>query len=391
MHSRILRSALLATLAAGSLGVSACAVEHGDGAASTDQAYVHTKAVGIFGKTFDSLMITAGVPSVAFTMTDGNGTLTPPPLLAQLANLTPVTVQFGGAHMSPDWPAPDGTAYAKSVSVTGVTVSLEATDIVASATISAEIWYEADHWYNPSAYVTVDPSPVTIRLAPDGQGGLALVSVDTDLHYHAHDCGFAGWCTDIVDGKLPDLNALVKQYAGVAFASAQPQVTAAWATLLNANANGGFFQPQATWTWTYVPSSPVIAGTAVWYQASRNEAPPAPTCSMQHDCNTGLDDMACYGVIGTLTRFRQHTDGTWLDYSDSKSYPSQVLTNNYKACVSDDVGQSCKTFTVAQSAFTLVGACPKPPPKGPGNQICKLDKFGHLVCPTGSNPPGGSL
>lgn len=389
MKLRSIRSLTLA-FAASSLGVTACSGAPGDGAASTEEAYVHTKSFVIAEKTFDSAMITMGIPSVSFQMTDGNGTLTPPPLLAALAGLQSVSVQFGGAHMSPDWPAPDGTAYAQSVTVNGVSIVMDGASILASATVSAEIHYVADHWYNPSTYITVDPSAIAMRFVPDGQGGLKLSDVQSDVHYHAHDCGFAGWCTSAVDGKLPDLNALVKQYAGVAFSNAQPQVNAAWSQILNRMANGGLFADPSTWTWAYDLPSPSLAAGNIYYTASRHEAPPAPSCTMVHDCNTGLNDMQCYATIGTLSRFRQHTSGAWLDYSASKSYPSWQLTDNYMACQSDVDGQTCSNFTQAPTAFKNVGACPKPPPPKPPTPICTLNAQGVLVCKTGGGTTGGA-
>ena len=149
-------------LAAASLGASsiACSGGAGEKTQSTDEAWLHTKSDSVLPGTFNSAMSIFQVSQTTFQMTSNHGVLTPSPFLQTFMDLQPTTFDFAPVHMSPDWPAPDGTVYADNVTVNGLNITLEGSNIVARVNVSADLFYVTVSFYTPNAGVRVDPSTV---------------------------------------------------------------------------------------------------------------------------------------------------------------------------------------------------------------------------------------
>ncbi len=383
---------LLATVALGASTI-ACSGGAGEKTQATDEAWLSTKSDTVLPGTFNSAMSIFQVSQTTFQMTSNHGVLTPSPFLQSFMGLQPTTFDFTPVHMSPPSPVPDGTVSAESVNVSGLSITLDGNNIVASVVVSADLWYTTDHFYTPDAGVRIDPSNVVVRFAVDGNGGLVVTDVQADLHYYAHDCGLAGWCSGLVDSFLPDLGAIVASNAKSLLGAQKISIDGAWNQLLTAYANGGLFSSPSTWTWTVMGSTETISNAMISYQSQRNEAPPAPICKVYWDCNSSSSYVTCSNWLGDAQVYRQTKTGEWVDFATTKYSPSSpLMTDNFYVCASDSDGTTCgAVFTEAVSAYPQTGACPKGPPKGKPKPICHWTSTGLLVCDKGTPPPGTDI
>jgi hypothetical protein len=274
MNSRSLRKLGRLAIIPTALAVSACSGAGAESTSSTDEAWTHTKVVTESKATFDSTMTLLGVSKTSLQVTNGHGVLTPPALVQQLLNVRPSTYEFASAHMTPPWPAPDGTLRADSIAVSGASITLSGDAVVATMTMTGELSYRADAWSVSNVMVHVDPSTVVVRFVPDGLGGLTPADAQADMHYYLHDCGFSGWCSSVGGNPLPELGAVVANAAKSMLVAQKAAMDGAWTQLLSRIANGGLYYGPETWTWSLVPATEKIASAVLAFNAKREEATP---------------------------------------------------------------------------------------------------------------------
>ena len=392
MNNHTLRSFALLTLAASAAAPLAlgCSGAEGEHAGSTDDAIIITKSVAIAKPSFDAAMAFVGVSQANAEVNANHGVVTPSAVMTNYLGIKPASFDFAPTHMTPSWPAPDGTLYADHVLVNNMSVTLDGSSVLASLTVSADLSYDADSSFSPSFKVHVDPSTVVVRFALDGSGGLSVSDASADMHYYAHDCGFAGWCSSIANGGLPGMSGIVVNMAKTFLAGQKPAIDGAWNTLLSAWGNGGLLVPKRQWTRKVVPSSETISGSVLSFQTQMHAPPPSPACKLYWDCTTSYSYVSCSNWSGDMVTYRQTTGGPFVTLSQSTSLASWQLTDNYQVCASDADGTTCgAVFNEPKSSFPATGLCPKPPPPPPPPALCHWVD-GQLVCVTGGDG-GGSL
>ena len=390
MNKYTLRSFALLTLAASAAAplVLGCSGAEGEHAGSTDDAIIVTTSLAIAKPTFDSAMGIIGVSQANAEVNSNHGVVTPSAVMTSLLGIKPASFDFTPTHMSPPWPAPDGTLNADHVLVNNMSVTLDGSTVLASLTVSADLSYDADSWTSPSFKVHVDPSTVVVRFALDGNGGLSVSDASADMHYYAHDCGFAGWCSSIANNGLPDMGGIVVNMAKTFLAGQKPAIDGAWNTLLSAWGNRGLLVSKSQWKKTLVPSSEKLSASVLAFKMQMHAPPPSPVCKLYWDCTTSSSYVSCSNWSGNIATYRQTTGGPFVTLSQSTSLPSSQLTDNYQVCASDADGTTCgAVFNEPKSSFPATGLCPKPPPPPPPPALCHWVN-GQLVCVTGGGGGG---